>query len=93
MNLSTAKWFMTLDIRSAYNLIRIAKGEEWKTAFHTCYGLFESLVIPFGVTHALATFQNYINNILAPYLDYCCTAYLDDTLTYLDNFEEHQQHV
>jgi hypothetical protein len=56
MNLSRAKWFMKLDIRRAYNLIRIAEGEEWKTAFQTRYGLFESLVMPFGLTNAPATF-------------------------------------
>jgi hypothetical protein len=33
MNLSRAKWFMKLDIRPAYNLIQMAEGEEWKTAF------------------------------------------------------------
>jgi hypothetical protein len=93
MNLLKAKWFTKLDIRGAYNLIRMAEGEEWKTALCTCYGLFESLVMPFGLTNAPATFQNYINDILAPYLDRFCTAYLDDTLIYSDNFEEHQQHV
>jgi hypothetical protein len=93
MNLSKAKWFMKLDIRGAYNLIHMAEGEEWKTTFRTHYGLFESLVMPFGLTNALATFQNYINNVLVPYLDRFCTAYLDDTLIYSDNFEEHQQHV
>jgi hypothetical protein len=93
MNLSKARWFMKLDICRAYNLIRMAEAEEWKTTFHTCYGLFESLVMPFGLTNTPATFQNYINNILAPYLDRFCTAYLDDTLIYSDNFEEHQQHV
>jgi hypothetical protein len=49
--------------------------------------------MPFGLTNAPATFQKYINNILAPYLDCFCTAYLDDTLIYSDNFEEHQQHI
>jgi hypothetical protein len=93
MNLSKAKWFTKLDIRGAYNLIHMAKGEEWKTAFRTRYGLFESLVMPFGLTNAPATFQNYINDVLAPYLDRFCTAYLDNTLIYSDNFEEHQQHV
>jgi hypothetical protein len=93
MNLLKAKWFMKLDIHGAYNLIRMAKGEEWKTASRTCYGLFESLVMPFGLTNAPATFQNYINDILAPYLDHFCTTYLNDTLIYSDNFEEHQQHV
>jgi hypothetical protein len=93
MNLSNAKWFTKLDIRGAYNLIHMAEGEEWKTAFRTCYGLFESLVKPCGGTKAPATFQNYINDILAPYLDCFCTAYLDDTLIYSDTFEEHQQHI
>jgi hypothetical protein len=35
MNLSRAKWFIKLDIRAAYNLICMAEGEEWKTAFCT----------------------------------------------------------
>jgi hypothetical protein len=93
MNLSKAKWFTKLDIRGAYNLIRMAEGEEWKTACRTRYGLFESLVMPFGLTNTPATFQNYINDVLAPYLDHFCTAYLDNTLIYSYNFEEHQQHV
>jgi hypothetical protein len=79
--------------RGAYNLIRMAEGEELKTAFRTRYGLFESLVMPFGLTNAPATFQNYINDVLAPYLDCFYTDYLDDTLIYSDNFKEHQQHV
>jgi hypothetical protein len=93
MNLSKAKWFMKLDICRAYNLIRMAEGEEWKTAFHTRYGLFESLVMPFGLTNAPVIFQNYMNDVLGPYLDCFCTACLDDTLIYSDNFEEHQHHV
>jgi hypothetical protein len=93
MNLSRAKWFTKLDIRGAYNLIRMAEGEEWKTAFRTRYALFESLVMPFGLTNAPATFQNFINDVLAPYLDRFCTAYLDDTLIYSDTFEEYQEHV
>jgi hypothetical protein len=93
MNLSRAKWFTKLDIRGAYNLIRMAEGEEWKTAFRTRYGLFESLVMPFGLTNAPATLQNFINDVLAPDLDRFCTAYLDDTLIYCDTFEEYQEHV
>jgi hypothetical protein len=51
------------------------------------------MVMPFSLTNAPATFQNYINDILAPYLDRFCTTYLDNTLIYSDNFEEHQQYV
>jgi hypothetical protein len=93
MNLSKVKWFMKLDIHGAYNLIRMAEGEEWKTAFCTRYGLFQSRVMPFSLMNAPATFQNYINDVLVPYLDRFCTAYLDDTLIYSDNFKEYQQHV
>jgi hypothetical protein len=84
---------MKLDICRVYNLIHMAKGEEWKTAFHTRYGLFESLVIPFSLTNTPATFQNYINNVLTLYLDHFCTTYLDNILIYSDSFEEHQQYI
>jgi hypothetical protein len=93
MNLSKAKWFKKLDIHSAYTLIHMAEGEEWKTAFYPCYGLFESLVMPFSLTNTMAMFQNYINDVLAHYLDHFCTAYQDDTVIDLHNFEEHQQHI
>lgn len=92
-NLSKAKWFTKLDVRGAYNLIRIAEGEEWKTAFRTRYGLYESLVMPFGLTNAPADFQRYINDVLSPFLDEFCTAYLDDILIYSDTLEEHKLHV
>jgi hypothetical protein len=71
----------------------MAKGKEWKTVFHTGYSLFELLGMPFGLTNAPAIFQTYINDGLVPYLDHFCTAYLDDTLIYSNNFEEHQQYI
>jgi len=67
------------DLHAAYNLIRIADGDEWKTAFRTRYGWFEYLVIPFGLTNAPASFQNLINDTLREYLDISVIVYLDDT--------------
>ena len=64
MRLSKAPWFTKLDVRNAYNLQRIAEGDEWKTAFRTRYGLYESLVMPFGLTNAPASFQNFNNDAL-----------------------------
>jgi hypothetical protein len=93
LHLQKAKYFTKLDIRGAYHLVRMAEGEEWKTAFRTRYGLFESLVMPFGLTNAPASFQQFINDVLRPYLDVFVTAYLDDILIYSDNLEEHKKHV
>lgn len=92
-NLSKAKYYTKLDIISAFNKIRVEKGQEWLTAFMTRYGLFESLVMPFGLCNAPATFQTRINEVLHPYLDVFCTAYIDDVLIYSDNLEEHRIHV
>jgi hypothetical protein len=91
--LRKAKYFTKLDIRGAYNLVRMAEGEEWKTAFRTWYGLFESLVMLFGLTNAPASFQHFINDVLRPYLDVFVTAYLDDILIFSNNLGEHRKHV
>ena len=91
--LKRAMRYTKIDLRAAYNLLRIALGEEWKTAFRTRYGHFEYLVMPFGLTNAPATFQSYINSALREYLDVFCIAYLDDILIYSNSPEEHTRHV
>ena len=59
-----AKYFTKLDITDAYYRLRIAKGDEWKTAFRTKYGHYEYTVMPFGLTNAPASFQRFINEVL-----------------------------
>ena len=71
----------------------MAEGEEWKTAFRTRYGLFESLIMNFGLCGAPSFFQNYINDILHEYLDTFCSAYIDDILIYSKTKKEHMKHV
>ncbi len=92
-NLKGMKWFTKIDIISAFNNIRIKEGQEYLTAFRTRFGLFESLVMPFGLTGAPATFQRFINDALRKYLDHFCSAYLDDILIYSRTREEHVEHV
>ena len=91
--LTGAMWLTRLDLRGAYNLIRMKEGEEWKTAFRTRYGYFEYMVMPFGLTNAPATCQGLMNDTLAEYLDVFVVAYLDDILIYSKTLKEHKQHV
>ena len=91
--LSSATIYTKLDIRDAYYNLRIAAGDEWKTAFRTRYGLYEYCVMPFGLTNLPASFQRWMNEILSEYLDIFCVAYLDDILIFLQNLEDHQRHV
>jgi hypothetical protein len=87
--LKHAKYFSKVDLRGAYNLIRIAAGEEWKTAFRTRYGLFEYLVMPFGLTNAPASFQQLMNEVLREFLDVSVIVYLDDILIFSETRERH----
>lgn len=92
-NLEGMRYFTKIDIISAFNNVRIKEGHEHLTAFLTRFGLFESLVMPFGLTGAPATFQRFINDALREYLDQFCSAYLDDILIYSKTKEEHTTHV
>ena len=81
-DIGEAKWYTKVDIRSAFHRLRIRKGDEWKTAFRTRFGLYEWLVTPFGLAGAPASFQRFINHILRDRLGIDTTAYMDDILVY-----------
>jgi hypothetical protein len=88
-----ARIFMKLDLRGAYNLIRIKEGDEYKPAFRTRYGQFKYRVMPFGLTNAPAAFQSYIDDCLRPFIDDFAVYYLDDILIYSANMKDHEEHV
>lgn len=69
--LSSARWFSCLDLRAGFNQIRLAPGEEYKTAFQTHWGQFEYTVMSFGLTGAPNTFQGAMNTTLKPLLHVC----------------------
>ncbi|SOV02161.1 uncharacterized protein UDID_18978 [Ustilago sp. UG-2017a] len=91
--LRKARIYTKLDLRAAYNLIRIAKGDEWKTAFGTQLGLYEYLVMPFGLANAPTHFQSFINDIFRDIIGVYVVVYLDDFLIFSDTEESHVKHV
>ncbi len=91
--LRKAKYFTKLDLRSAYNLIRIREGDEWKTAFSTTSGHYEYLVMPFGLSNSPSVFQAFINEVFRDMLNRWVIVYIDDILIYSDSYEDHVQHV
>ncbi|KAF8750799.1 hypothetical protein RHS01_09192 [Rhizoctonia solani] len=88
-----AKVFTKLDLRWGYNNVRVKEGDKWKTAFRTKYGLYESLVMTFGLTNAPAAFQHFMNKLFKDLLDVCVIIYLDDILIYSKDDATHTQHV
>ncbi len=91
--LRKARFYTKLDLRSAYNLVRIREGDEWKTAFSTCTGHYEYLVMPFGLSISPAVFQSFINDVFRDMLNRQVVVYIDDILIYSDTLEDHVQHV
>ncbi|KAL0147986.1 hypothetical protein M9458_056713 [Cirrhinus mrigala] len=82
-----------LEQLSAYNLVRIREGDEWKTAFVTPTGHYEYLVMPYGLVNAPSVFQNFIHEVLREFLHKFVVVYIDDILIYSRSEAEHHHHV
>ncbi|KAI2665823.1 Transposon Tf2-9 polyprotein [Labeo rohita] len=91
--LRSAKIFTKLDLRSAYNLIRIRSGDEWKTAFSMTSGHYEYLVMPFGLANSPSYFQAFVNEVFRDMLNRWVIVYIDDILIYSNSYSEHVTHV
>src|SRR3978361_1296839 len=87
-----ARYFTKLDVRWGYNNVRMKEGDEWKAAFRTNRGLFEPLVMFFGLTNSPATFQTMMNEIFHDLImDGSVCVYIDDILIFTESIEEHRR--
>ena len=92
--LQGARYFTKLDVHWGFNNVRMKDGDEWKATFQTNRGLYEPLVMFFGLTNSPATFQTMMDTIFEDLIsEGVVVVYLDDILIFTKTLEEHQEVV
>jgi hypothetical protein len=88
-----SKVFSKIDLLSDYHQIKIRADDIPKTAFSTRYGLYEYLVMSFGLTNSSTYFMYLMNSVFMPELDKFVVVFTDDILVYSRNEQEHTMHL
>jgi hypothetical protein len=91
--LTGAKYFSKIDLKFGYDQVPIEQIDVWKTTFKSKEGLFQWLVMSFGLTNSPATFMRMMTDILQPLTNNFVVVYLDDILIYNKTWAEHLQHI
>jgi len=85
--------FSKIDLRSGYHQILVKSDDVQKMTFRSRYGHYEYVVMPFGVTNALALFMDFMNRIFRPFLDKFVVVFIDDIFIYSKTQEDHIKHL
>jgi hypothetical protein len=85
--------FSKIDLRSGYHQLKIRATDIPKTAFITRYGLYEYMVMSFGLTNAPSNFMYLLNKVFMEYLDKFIVVFINDILIFSKNEEEHDEHL
>jgi transposase InsO family protein len=88
-----SKWFTTMDLLSGFWQVMIKPEHRHKTAFITVRGLYEFVVMPFGLCNAPATFQRLMDEVIVPEYRSFIETYIDDLMTHSHTFKDHLAHI
>jgi hypothetical protein len=91
--LKNVVYFTKLDLHSGYHQIRVTEHDAWKNYFKTKQGLFEWLVMSFGICNAPVTFMRVMNNVFRPLIDDFVIVYLDVIFFFSETWDKHVRHV
>jgi hypothetical protein len=91
--LTGAQVFSKIDLCSGYEQIKIGAEDIPMTTFSMIFGLYEYLVMSYGLTNAPAHFMYLMNSVFMPELDKFVVFFIDDILVYSKTMEEHKEHL